>query len=150
MANAFFEKYKSPLWQKKRLEVLENADWTCEVCQDSNSQLHVHHKKYFKGRDPWDYENDQLAVLCESCHEDRHNRVDLLSLVCSKLPVDGMKWIDQDKAAHLLAGIMGLENWDVSDPDSKAWFFAGLHVQDLADAYMDKFRNEAQNNEADS
>lgn len=150
MANAFFEKYKSPLWQKKRLEVLEMAEWTCEACQDTKSQLHVHHKKYFKGRDPWQYENDQLAVLCESCHERRHSRADSLGLVCSKLPVEGMKWIDQDKASHLLAGAMGLEDWDIATTEAKAWFFAGMHVQDLANAYMDKFRNEDQQNETDS
>ena len=34
--------------------------------------LHVHHKRYEAGRDPWDYPNDALAALCGRCHEAEH------------------------------------------------------------------------------
>jgi hypothetical protein len=74
-----------PNWQRRRLHMLEAADWKCEVCMDSDTQLHVHHRQYFKGRMAWEYEDHELAVLCENCHEVEHaedtNLKRLLSLV---------------------------------------------------------------------
>lgn len=39
--------------------------------------LQVHHKKYIKGRMPWDYENEDLITLCKNCHKTIHleNRI---------------------------------------------------------------------------
>jgi hypothetical protein len=64
----YFEKLKSPKWQKKRLEILERDDFSCQNCGDSESSLHVHHTKYIANTDPWEYENDSLVTLCEICH----------------------------------------------------------------------------------
>lgn len=41
----------------------------CKLCNDSTSTLHVHHKKYEFGKDPWDYELTNFDTLCISCHE---------------------------------------------------------------------------------
>ena len=65
----YAEKYKDPRWQKKRLEVLERDNWTCQICDDTKSTLHVHHRYYRKGRDIWDYPLRAFVTLCESCHE---------------------------------------------------------------------------------
>ena len=37
--------------------------------------LNIHHKKYIKGRKPWEYEADSLVTLCEDCHHDIHEKV---------------------------------------------------------------------------
>lgn len=68
-AKTYWEKLKDPRWQKKRLEVLERAEWKCEHCGDSASTLHVHHGYYEKGLEPWEYHNSTLWALCEGCHE---------------------------------------------------------------------------------
>lgn len=69
-------KYKAllqlPQWQKKRLEVLEAAGWKCSECGAKDRQLQVHHKRYIAGAKPWEYESDDLAVLCDRCHEAEH------------------------------------------------------------------------------
>lgn len=65
---AFFDQYKDPRWQKKRLEILQRDNFTCIMCNDSESLLHVHHEEYIKNRKPWEYENDKLTTLCEDCH----------------------------------------------------------------------------------
>lgn len=67
---AYSEKLKDPRWQKKRLEILERDDWTCQMCGDTRSTLHVHHRMYISGLAPWDYPDNLLTVLCESCHQD--------------------------------------------------------------------------------
>lgn len=66
---AYSEKLRDPRWQKMRLEILQRDDWVCQICCDSKSTLNVHHRYYIHGRDPWDYPEDSLVTLCESCHE---------------------------------------------------------------------------------
>ena len=65
---SYTELLKDPRWQKKRLEILEAAEWECENCGDKGKTLHVHHKRYRAGAMPWEYERDDLEVLCERCH----------------------------------------------------------------------------------
>ena len=64
----YSHKLKSPQWQKKRLEIMRRDKFTCKLCGDSKTQLHVHHKEYIEGNDPWDYPNILLITLCEHCH----------------------------------------------------------------------------------
>ena len=64
----YSEKLRSPKWQRKRLEVLERDDWKCVKCQDDKENLQIHHKRYFKNREPWEYELKYLETYCETCH----------------------------------------------------------------------------------
>lgn len=73
----YLEKLKDPRWQKKRLEIFKRDKWTCQICYDTESTLHVHHRLYFKNNEPWDYPNEALVTLCEECHEEeRRTRSD--------------------------------------------------------------------------
>ena len=104
MKTSYFQKLRDPRWQKKRLEALDAADWSCQRCCDKESTLNVHHKQYFKGREPWDYEVKQLAVLCEDCHQAEHGAPDELLVAASYAPIDGP--IDRQTAACVLAGLI--------------------------------------------
>ena len=64
----YSEKLKLPAWQKKRLQILNRDLFTCCLCTDDQSTLHIHHKAYIKGREPWDYEDDNFLTLCKYCH----------------------------------------------------------------------------------
>jgi hypothetical protein len=68
----YWEKLKDPRWQRKRLEVLDQSDFTCEKCESTEDTLHVHHKAYRKGAEPWEYANEELICLCDNCHIDEH------------------------------------------------------------------------------
>lgn len=72
MALTYAEKLKSPKWQKKRLEILNLRGFKCELCNNEEKELHVHHRFYLKGRQPWQYDNDIFQVLCSDCHEKQH------------------------------------------------------------------------------
>ena len=61
---------KDPRWQKKKTEILKRDKFTCKLCGDTKTTLHVHHKEYIKGNDPWDYPNNLLVTLCAHCHEE--------------------------------------------------------------------------------
>lgn len=65
----YVEKLKDPRWQKKRLEILSADNWTCQNCDSKEKTLHVHHKIYIKGRQPWDYSDSNFITLCDKCHE---------------------------------------------------------------------------------
>ena len=75
------QQYLDPRWQKKRLEVLKQANWKCEKCKSEKKTLHVHHKKYFKDRDVWDYANKYLICLCEDCHEETTEKQKMLKYI---------------------------------------------------------------------
>ncbi len=61
-----------PRWQKKRLEVLSEANFRCQKCGGIRRRLDVHHKQYRSGALPWEYENHEFEVLCRICHETEH------------------------------------------------------------------------------
>lgn len=63
----YYKKLKDPRWQKKRLEILKRDDFACKICGDTESTLHIHHRKYSNG-DPWDIDEQYLITLCENCH----------------------------------------------------------------------------------
>lgn len=70
MSGSYSQKLKDPRWQRKRLEALQAANWSCKSCKATHKTLHVHHTKY-RG-EPWEAPLDWLEVLCEDCHEKRH------------------------------------------------------------------------------
>lgn len=67
----YSEKLKHPLWQRKRLEVMQRDGWKCLQCNSSEKTLNVHHIKYV-GDNPWDTPSEFLKTLCEDCHEAAH------------------------------------------------------------------------------
>lgn len=68
----YHDQLKHPLWQKKRLEVMEYYKFTCEECGAKEDTLNVHHPFYKRGAMIWDYEVDELNCLCEKCHKETH------------------------------------------------------------------------------
>jgi hypothetical protein len=57
---------RDPRWQKKRLEILQRDNFTCQHCKDTETELHVHHEEYH-GK-PWEVESNKLVTLCKHCH----------------------------------------------------------------------------------
>lgn len=65
----YSEKLKDPQWQKMRLKVMERDNWQCQSCGDKKLTLHIHHKIYLKGKEPWESQESDLVTLCEKCHK---------------------------------------------------------------------------------
>ena len=64
------EMLRDPRWQRKRLEILQRDEWSCNRCGDSESELHVHHKSY--AGTPWGVADDELETVCSNCHRIIH------------------------------------------------------------------------------
>jgi hypothetical protein len=66
------DKLLDPRWQKRRLEVFKDADYTCIYCGNKEETLHVHHLCYEKGKEPWEANPTALICLCSTCHKIAH------------------------------------------------------------------------------
>lgn len=71
----YAELLKHPLWQRKRLQLLESNGFTCALCSADTKTLHIHHWYYEKGLKPWEYPDETMTVLCEDCYEREQHRL---------------------------------------------------------------------------
>jgi hypothetical protein len=78
-------KLKDPRWQKKRLEVFNAHDFTCQMCGAKDETLHVHHVNYRKGAKPWEYELHELRCFCERCHKEVEGNIESARVTCANI-----------------------------------------------------------------
>lgn len=117
MSNDFFEKYKDPRWQKKRLEIMEKSDFSCDNCGEDSETLAVHHKYYIADNDPWDYKDEVFITYCENCHDEEHKSKKEFEVMLKT-----MKLIFTfEELSEILRGILSecnsRDRSDLSDPD---------------------------------
>jgi hypothetical protein len=96
----YIEKLKDPRWQRKRLEILQRDNFTCQKCFDNENTLNVHHRRYLINRDIWDYPDNLLVTLCEECHrEELENRAcadsDLIEILKELFYADDISYLTQ-------------------------------------------------------
>lgn len=99
------DQLKDPRWQRKRLEILERDKWTCKLCGDKKTELHVHHYFYTKGRQAWEYENEAFDTYCRHCH--------FINTMFSSCPITAIlaeKKVSVDKGTVLLATLFKHED----------------------------------------
>ena len=109
VVKTYTEKLKDPRWQKMRLEVLEEAAFSCDQCGDEATELHVHHGYYRKGANPWDYERSTLRCLCKVCHKAEEERRAKLARILGEFCGD-----DVDFLIGFVTGLAGTRGCDIS------------------------------------
>lgn len=68
----------SPEWEARRSEILKKDEFKCRRCKKKQydkgiyTRLNVHHLRYVIGKLPWQYPDEELITLCESCHKTEH------------------------------------------------------------------------------
>jgi hypothetical protein len=92
-SNEFWERYKHPNWQRKRLEIMERAGFRCQECGDDEKTLNVHHSYYERELDPWEYPDDSLWCLCEECHKQYGEAKAELNRAVSRLSLSQLKQV---------------------------------------------------------
>lgn len=89
----YYEKLKDPRWQKKRLEIFERDEFQCQSCNSEDQTLHVHHKTYVYGNDPWDYPDINLITLCADCHQTEEYAKKEFQVNICRLLQDGYSYV---------------------------------------------------------
>tara|TARA_R110000868_G_C10510016_1_gene732033 strand:+ start:76 stop:480 length:405 start_codon:yes stop_codon:yes gene_type:complete len=82
--STYSDKLRHPKWQKRRLEIMQRDEFTCQKCFAMETPLTVHHKYYTKGNEPWQYDGSALITLCEDCHEWMHRTFDPIKTATQK------------------------------------------------------------------
>lgn len=68
---------QDPRWRAKSKKIKDRDGYRCVKCDIKNVELHVHHKYYYYGREPWDYTDNALITLCGACHDKEHAGKDI-------------------------------------------------------------------------
>ncbi|MFN3195275.1 MAG: HNH endonuclease [Chlorobiota bacterium] len=69
--------YLKKEWKKFRESVIESDGGKCVQCGrgEDEAVLQVHHKRYIKGRLPWQYGTKDCETLCKGCHAELHGHI---------------------------------------------------------------------------
>jgi 5-methylcytosine-specific restriction endonuclease McrA len=71
---SYEDQLKTEEWKMFRLYVIIVKGFKCELCNDKNfKHFQVHHKRYIKDLFAWQYDLEDLMVLCRYHHEKVHN-----------------------------------------------------------------------------
>ena len=131
------EKLKDPRWQKKRLAIMERDEWTCQECRNNKSQLHVHHKFYIKGNDPWDYPDEALTTLCGESHEIESNN----RKACEYELIHSLKRLfTVSELRSIVRGFEDMDMWDTTSNVAEAygWALSNSEIQkDILAKYVE-------------
>ena len=63
---------KGKRWKEFRLKVMSERGSKCECCGGTDI-LQIHHTFYISGKMPWEYDINDMRVLCKKCHQIIHN-----------------------------------------------------------------------------
>ena len=73
----YADKLLDPQWQRRKSAIQIRDEFTCQKCGDKDKTLHVHHRHYVPGREPWDYPDNLLVTLCFKCHKEEELYADI-------------------------------------------------------------------------
>ena len=59
-------------WKEFRLKVMSERGNKCECCGGTDI-LQIHHTFYISGKMPWEYDINDMRVLCRTCHQRIHD-----------------------------------------------------------------------------
>ena len=92
MALSYYEQITHPLWIKKRDEILERDNYTCQICKSNLHKVEVHHLCYFPDLLAWEYDDELMVTVCKKHHTqltyDLPKIAGLIAFQCLKQNID--------------------------------------------------------------
>jgi hypothetical protein len=67
--------YSDTRWISRAASFRSTCGRFCQSCRRADIPISVHHVNYDRGRNLWDYEDQDLAMLCEPCHQLIHKSI---------------------------------------------------------------------------
>jgi len=112
---SYYEKLRSPEWQRKRLEIMQRDNFTCMSCGNKEKTLNVHHKTYRKNAEPWDYPDENFVTYCQYCHEEMHMHFDEIKMSVkdsyAAMILSCLASCDHDALEHMNHVKLAWEGW---------------------------------------
>lgn len=74
LRKTYAEKLRDPRWAEFRKRIISSRGKFCEMCgsEAGEKTTNVHHRRYISGAEPWEYKDEDVILLCESCHNAVH------------------------------------------------------------------------------
>lgn len=69
---SYEEKLEDHRWKEVRTRILRRDKHTCKIC-GAKGLLNVHHRYYIFQNEPWEYHDNALITLCQTCHKMVHD-----------------------------------------------------------------------------
>jgi hypothetical protein len=83
---------QDPRWKARSKEIMQKDRFRCVSCSESKN-LNVHHISYKKEFTfPWDYDDNELMTLCESCHKALHDQIDAARIALAEHFEKGLRY----------------------------------------------------------
>lgn len=93
--NQLVKFYKCKEWRNLRQRALERDNYECQVCKEAGRFSHaecVHHIKEVKVSPELALSLDNIICLCNSCHNDIHDKTELLNKDKKKKFTNEERW----------------------------------------------------------
>jgi|GEM_PF-2626833 len=74
-ASNYTEKLDTEQWRAFSQGIKRKQGNWCASCRRSDIILNVHHIFYESDREPWEYADDEVIVLCTACHRQIHEQL---------------------------------------------------------------------------
>jgi 5-methylcytosine-specific restriction endonuclease McrA len=68
----YSDKLATPEWLERREKIKARDGHACVLC-GAKKPLHVHHLRYVRGKEPWEYPDEALVTLCAQHHAAIHD-----------------------------------------------------------------------------
>jgi hypothetical protein len=97
--------YRKAAWNTFREEVIEFDGGCCSQCgrgREDGVVLQVHHKRYIKGRMPWEYALNDCVTLCKGCHARHHGILGVIHPRDMGMPSSGWEHTDTHDLEELV------------------------------------------------
>jgi len=89
----YSEKLSDPRWEQRRKEFVNSRERFCQSCRRSDLVLQVHHLAYERGREPWDYQDHELTLLCEPCHAKWHRLINAFKVTVGRMSCSDLQML---------------------------------------------------------
>src|SRR5688572_4888404 len=74
----YFEKLLDQRWQQIKSAIQIRDKFCCQKCGVKNETVNVHHRHYLACRDPWEYPETLLVLLCLKCHKEEEEAAEII------------------------------------------------------------------------
>jgi hypothetical protein len=81
---SFAEQYADKRWAARAKQFRGKYDRFCQSCRRGDVAIQVHHVNYRRGVALWDHSDEDMAMLCESCHHSIHNTIRVFRCVAAR------------------------------------------------------------------